>query len=108
RQGVDVELEIVGDGRESYGATLRAIVDELNVGDRVRFAGYQDDPFPLMKAADAVLVCSTAEAFGRVTVEAFLAGRPVIGAASGGTAELIEQGGGLTYTPGDVDGLAGR
>jgi glycosyltransferase involved in cell wall biosynthesis len=108
RQGVDVDLDIVGDGSGSYATMIKALVEELGVTERIRFVGYQANPFPFMRAADAVLVCSTAEAFGRVTVEAFLAGRAVIGVRSGGTAELIEQGGGLMYTAGDSDGLAAQ
>ncbi len=107
-EGVNVELDIVGDGKGKYPERLRNLVQVTNMHDRVRFVGYRDNPFPFMRAADAVLVCSTAEAFGRVTVEAFLAGKPVIGARSGGTAELIEQGGGLLYTPGDVADLASQ
>jgi len=58
--------------------------------------------------ADLVVVCSRDEAFGRVTVEAMKAGKPVIGARSGGTAELIREGeNGLLYTPGEVAELAG-
>jgi glycosyltransferase involved in cell wall biosynthesis len=108
KQGLDIELEIVGDGVGNYPQTLRRMVENLGIGNRVHFQGYQANPFPAMQAADAVLVCSIAEAFGRVTVEAFLAGKPVIGAQSGGTAELIEQADGLLYTPGNVDELANR
>jgi glycosyltransferase involved in cell wall biosynthesis len=106
KQGLDIELQIVGDGAGAYPGVLRQMVADLTVGDRVQFAGYHPNPFPAMRAADAVLVCSVAEAFGRVTVEAFLAGKPVIGARSGGTAELIEQADGLLYTPGNIDELA--
>ena len=62
---------------------------------------------PAIRAADVVLMCSRFESFGRVTVEAMLAGKPVIGAASGGTAELIQDGEtGLLYEPGNHDELA--
>ena len=52
-------------------------------------------------------VCSRAEAFGRVTVEAMKCGVPVIGARAAGTAELIKDGQtGLLYQPGNVGDLA--
>ncbi len=59
-------------------------------------------------STDVALTCSRDEAFGRVTVEAMKRGRPVVGAASGGTAELIQDGRtGRTYPPGDPAALAG-
>jgi glycosyltransferase involved in cell wall biosynthesis len=49
------------------------------------------------------------EAFGRATVEAMKLGRPVVGAASGGTLELVRDGwSGLLYKPGDTAALAER
>lgn len=60
-----------------------------------------------MAAADFVLVCSRAEAFGRVTAEAMLAWTPVVGARSGATPELIrDHQEGLLYEPGDHRDLA--
>ena len=47
-----------------------------------------------------MLVCSKAEAFGRVTAEAMAAGCPVVGRASGGTLELMEQKTGLLFSGG--------
>jgi glycosyltransferase involved in cell wall biosynthesis len=42
------------------------------------------EPYPAMAAADILLVCSCSEAFGRVTVEGMLLGRPAVYARSGG------------------------
>ncbi len=64
-------------------------------------------PFPVMQQADILLMCSRKEAFGRVTVEGMKAGKPVIGAGSGGTKELIRDGyNGFLYTFGDYRELA--
>jgi glycosyltransferase involved in cell wall biosynthesis len=52
-------------------------------------------------------MCSDAEAFGRVTVEALKSGRPVIGTRSGGTPELICDGvNGFLFEPGNARQLA--
>jgi glycosyltransferase involved in cell wall biosynthesis len=52
-------------------------------------------------------MCSRKEAFGRVTVEGMKAGKPVIGANSGGTKELIkDRYNGFLYTFGDYHELA--
>jgi glycosyltransferase involved in cell wall biosynthesis len=52
-------------------------------------------------------MCSDAEAFGRVTVEAMRAGLPVCGTDAGGTPEIIDPGvNGLLSPAGDADALA--
>ena len=51
-----------------------------------------------------VSVCSSKEAFGRVTVEAMLAGCLVIGADSGGTSSILnDQNYGFLYTPDNLE-----
>jgi glycosyltransferase involved in cell wall biosynthesis len=104
-RGLQVRLVIAGSGRDK---PLRERIASLKLEDRVELTGYVNDPFPLFKAADANLVCSRHEAFGRVTVEAMACGLPVIGHASGGTAELVREGlTGLLY-PGGAEELADR
>jgi glycosyltransferase involved in cell wall biosynthesis len=104
---VRAELKIVGESNSLYGNYLRSLVKENKLTDCIEFCGYRDDPLFLMRESDITLVCSRAEAFGRVAVEAMKLGRPVIGAGSSGTAEIIQDGfNGLIYTPGDYRGLA--
>jgi glycosyltransferase involved in cell wall biosynthesis len=77
------------------------------IQDRIHFVGYVNNSAAHVRASDVVLVCSRCEAFGRVTVEGMLAGKPVVGSRSGGTAELLIDGfNGFGYTPGDADDLA--
>ena len=77
--------------------------------ERVILLGQVKDMPALRKNIDVELVCSAAEAFGRVTAEAMLGGIPVIGSRSGGTIELIEEGvTGYLYPKGDVDALADK
>jgi glycosyltransferase involved in cell wall biosynthesis len=69
--------------------------------------GFSDDPLSLINTVDVMLVCSRREAFGRSTVEGMKLGKPVIGARSGGTTEIVQEGEtGLLYTPGDAQELA--
>ncbi len=57
----------------------------------MRFVGFQTDVLPYLKAVDVVVHCSTSpEPFGRVIVEAQLAGKPVIATKGGGPSEIIE------------------
>lgn len=107
QQGLDVELLIVGEGKKKYVELVESLAGELNVTDRVHFIGYVTDVFPFYRSADAVLVCSKCEAFGRVTAEAMLCGKPVVGTNTGGTPELVQENiTGLLYTPGDAETLA--
>jgi glycosyltransferase involved in cell wall biosynthesis len=93
-RGVDVSLELVDAG---------------GAAGRVRFTAFTPDRFARLGDADVALMCSSSEAFGRVTVEAMKLGRPVVGADAGGTAELVRDGwNGLLYPPGDSQALALR
>jgi glycosyltransferase involved in cell wall biosynthesis len=108
--GVPVELTIVGGELASvYGRELQALAQQLRVSEHVVFVGAVTDPQAYVAAAHTALMCSRNEAFGRVTVEAMKLGRPVIGARTGGTPELIRDGeNGLLYTSGRPDELASR
>lgn len=106
-----IVVVVVGDalfGEDAYGKQLRQMVVDLDLERRVRFLGFRSDVPALMSACDLVVHTSTApEPFGRVIVEAMLAGRPVIAAAAGGVMELIEQRvTGWLVTPGDALELA--
>lgn len=104
-RGIRARLVIAGSGRDK---PLRQRIQALSLQDQVEMPGFVQDPFPLFRDADAYLMCSRNEAFGRVTVEAMACGLPVIGHASGGTAELIHDGRtGLLYSTGAED-LADR
>ena len=91
-------LVIVGgaSGAEGEGEYLRArqLVDELGLGDRVRFV----DPQPhhilssYYRAADVVIVPSRSESFGLVALEAAACGIPVVASAVGGLQSLVDEG----------------
>jgi glycosyltransferase involved in cell wall biosynthesis len=85
-------LRILGAGDDTHLARIRALCNQLGLDDHVELLGYVRDPFPYYAKANALLVCSTAEGMGRVTAEAMASGCPVIGRASGGTPELIDDG----------------
>ena len=102
------ELTIVG-GMSKYANCLKEIVDKKNLKKYIKFAGLQKNTSKFYKSSDVVLVCSKYEAFGRVTVEAMMAGCLVIGANSGGTIELIEDGStGVLFESGDYVDLVNK
>ncbi|MFL5963670.1 MAG: glycosyltransferase family 4 protein [Gaiellaceae bacterium] len=106
---IGVRLRLAGEGPAEYRRELEALAAELGVSERVDAGGFEGAPGHAIAAADVVLVCSRCEAFGRTTVEAMRVGRPVIGADSGATAELVSDGRtGLLYRSGDPDDLAAK
>lgn len=109
RQGINARLIVVGNGKECFLKTLQRQVKDCNLEQYVEFIGYVENPMKFIRMADVVLICSRWEGFGRVTVEAMLAGKPVIGTNSGATVELIHDGAtGLLYDPGDYNELANK
>lgn len=94
-------------GEEEYAQRIRDLVRELGIESRVHFAGHTKDVALMMAVCDVVTHCSTApEPFGRVIVEAMLAGTPVIASNAGGAKEIIRHGETGLLTPiGDADAL---
>ena len=87
----DAQLRIVGDGPER--ATLEDLVETLDAGDSVAFAGRatrQGVEAELAEAWALVAPSVWAEPFGLIALEAAVHGVPVIASATGGLAELIE------------------
>ncbi len=113
RYGADASLSIAGEAPDydgpKYLRRLQTLTARLKLNDRVRFLGQVEDLGPVRMETDVELVCSWQEAFGRTTVEAMLAGLPVVGSDAGGTKEIILDGEtGLLYPPGDCAALAER
>ncbi|GAB1719031.1 MAG: glycosyl transferase [Nitrosospira sp.] len=109
RQGIPAILLLIGEGDRSFRLMLEGLAERCGVEQQVIFHGYATNPMPLIGTADVVLICSRSESFGRVTIEAMLAGKAVIGAAGGGTMELIHDGStGLLYSPGNYLELAAK
>lgn len=99
----EVRLRVIGDGRSER---LKETILRTGQQNAVALEGFMPDPFPVLQESHALLMCSRNEAMGRVTVEAMACGLPVIGHASGGTKELVDDNGtGLLYD-GGADALA--
>ena len=100
-------LVIVGDGTQDVN--LRRLTDELGLADRVTFEGNAGDDRLLELYAGALAVVYTPydEDYGYVTLEAFLARKPVVTARdSGGPLEFVADGvNGLVCEP-DPQALA--
>lgn len=100
------ELWLVGNDKTAYADNLRDFVRNHGMDDKVKFLGRRQDVAELYKKSDIACVCSRAEAFGRITVEAMMSGNLVIGADTAGTKEIIADGeDGLLFKSGDANSL---
>ena len=91
--GAATRLIVAGTGTQDEA--LRRLAAGLGVADRVEFVGAVDDDslIRLYAGALGVLYAPFDEDFGYVTLESFLAHKPVITARdSGGTREFVEDG----------------
>lgn len=103
----EIELKIVGDG------PLRALVRTAAAQDRrISLLGRQSPErvLEIMQSALCTVIPSECyESFGRVAIEAFSVGTPVIAAHIGALPELVEDGRtGFHFPPGDASGLRMR
>jgi glycosyltransferase involved in cell wall biosynthesis len=99
------QLELVGSG------TLQPLVEEL-VRDLPAQTSWterlgQAEVSAALDAATLLVLPSRSEGMGRVIVEAFCRGRPVVASRVGGIPDLVEDGAnGLLVEPGDTEALA--
>lgn len=109
------ELVIVGGPpkaklhKDSEACRLRALAEELGVGDRVRLTGAvaHDDMPALFRSADVVACTPWYEPFGIVPLEAMACGVPVIASAVGGMLDtVVDEVTGRLVPPQDSDACA--
>lgn len=87
----DVILSIVGEG--TARDELEALVNSLDIGDKVTFYGQQVDVHPFLSKASIFVYPSTCEeVFGISLVEAMAYGLPCIANNVGGIPEIINDG----------------
>ncbi len=106
-----LKLKIVGSADKSkqrYLDYLKTLVSRFSLNYNVEFVGFtQDVEAILAKARILVAPSVIEESFGRVAIEAFACGVPVIATAVGGFKEIIEDGkNGLLVEPGDSSAIS--
>ena len=100
-----VELHIVGEGR--LEETVRGLVADPLLGVRRTQRLTTAEIAQALDAATLLVLPSRGEGMGRVLVEAFCRGRPVIGTSSGGIPDLVQDGeSGLLVPAEDAGALA--
>lgn len=89
--------ELSGSHHRAYVKRLYALVQELDINDKVIFAGFRSDVPKIMAAADIVVHTSIyPDPFPGVVLQAMAVAKPVVASKLGGTLEQIEN---------DVDGI---
>jgi glycosyltransferase involved in cell wall biosynthesis len=101
-RGLDITLDLAGDGPERAGLAALAAEREVDV----RFLGARTDVPQLLARADAVVLPSLTEGLPNAVMEAMAAGRPVVATDVGGTGELLRHDRGILVPPGSASALA--
>lgn len=113
KQKQKTKIRIVGgsfNGNNEIIDSLKLFVVQNELSNAVDFFDFSNDPSEHFKWASWVVVPSRKpEPFGRVAVEAFAFGKPVIGAAHGGLTEIItEKSNGFLFTPNSTKSLLNK
>jgi phosphatidylinositol alpha-1,6-mannosyltransferase len=102
----DLQLVAIGGGDDH--PRLQAIATDLGVADRVHFLERlsREQIAACYARADVFALPSTGEGFGLVFLEAMAFAKPLVGAACGGTTDVVEDGvNGILVPPGDFAAL---
>jgi glycosyltransferase involved in cell wall biosynthesis len=100
--GVPLRALIVGEGPQRN--ELRQLSSELGLGDRVVFAGFQEDVAQWLPCMDVFVLPSLTEGTPMALLEAMAHGVPAIASAVGGIPQVIKHGEtGILVSPGSTE-----
>jgi glycosyltransferase involved in cell wall biosynthesis len=92
-----------------YYEELVRLSSEAGLKERVTFLGQREDVGTILAASDLAVLPSEKEPFGRVVVEAFWSGTPIVVSDDGAPADLVTDGEtGLHFRSGDAEDLASK
>ncbi len=102
----DASFFIVGQGAAQD--RLKALAQQLNLGNAVRFFGFvsPDDIVRIYQAADVFAIASTAETQCLSLMQAFACGLPAVAVNAGGLPEYLPSSVGFIVPTGDVGAMA--
>jgi glycosyltransferase involved in cell wall biosynthesis len=100
-----LRMVLAGDG--PLAPSLRALVEQLGIGDRVRFLGHSERVPSLLRSLDVFVLSSKFEPFGVALLEAKAAALPIVATSVNEIPEIITDGGsGLLCAPEDPASMA--
>ena len=104
-------LSIIGSAdpsKERYVNYLKSLVQRYSLNYHIKFAGYHSNVDEILSKANLLVMPSVVkESFGRVIIEAFAVGTPVVATRIGAVLEIIEdKKTGFLVNPRDVDDLS--
>lgn len=98
-------LLIIGEGNQR--SQLQTQIGRLGLQRDVELLGFQPNPLPYMRQANALVLSSFLEGLGNVLIEAMACGTPVLATDCGGPREVLADGAlGLLVPVGDSAALA--
>lgn len=105
---VPYKLLLLGQGDDEK--LVHQYISELDLNEKVIFAGFHKNPYPFIKNAKLLVLTSDYEGFGRVIVEALGLGRTVISTncPNGPSEILIDELSNYLARSGDIDDIADK
>lgn len=86
--GVDTPLVLMGKGERR--PHIEAMIEEMDLASKVKIIDFQKNPYPYIKAAQALILTSDAEGLPTVLIEALICHTPVISVdCPSGPAEIL-------------------
>jgi glycosyltransferase involved in cell wall biosynthesis len=74
----DIHVCFMGDGSEGFREMVAPDLAAANLAGRVKFLPYNDNPYPVMRSACCLVLCSRTEAMPMAAIEALILGVPVV------------------------------
>lgn len=108
KYGIEANVILAGSYKEDdYYKSIIETIKENKLEDLIELIGQCNNIKDIYKDSDIFCMTSKCEAFGRVTVEAMMAGCLVVGGNSGGTVEIIDDNKtGIIFESDNADDLA--
>ena len=85
--GIEHDLWILGDGEQR--PQIEQFIQENKLQESVRLFGFQDNPYPYMKAADVIVCSSNYEGFSTVITESTILGKAIVTTDCSGMREIL-------------------
>lgn len=101
--GCAFHLRILGEGPERQ--KLEQLIARKDLAGSVQLMGFQSNPYPYIKAADALVCASRYEGLSTVVTEALILGTPVVTTPCSGMEELLGSSEYGLITPDSPQGL---